>query len=136
MTNNLLFPSDWPAPVNNGIDLTAVSPLISGAAMNLQPARPDFLSMEAFMGTRDMPGWGGAAIGGLNSLVNAFMGMKQYGIAKKTLAENKRQFNTNFDAQRQMVNSQLEDRQRARIASNPGAYQSVGEYMDRYGVKG
>ena len=55
--------------------------------------------------------------------------MKQYGLAKKTLEENKRQFQMNYDAQKQSTNTRLEDRQRARVASNSGAYQSVGDYM-------
>lgn len=80
-------------------------------------------------------GWGGTAIGGLGALASTFLGMKQYGLAKKTLEENKRQFQLNYDAQKQMTNTRLEDRQRARVASNPGAYQSVGAYMGANGVK-
>lgn len=81
-------------------------------------------------------GWGMPALGVANGLLNAFMGMKQYGIAKDTLAEGKRQFQLNYDAQRTTTNSALEDRQRARVASNPGAYQSVGEYMATNGIRG
>ena len=80
-------------------------------------------------------GWGGYALGGTQALMNAFMGMKQYGLAKKQLAESKRQFNLNYDAQRSTTNAQLEDRQRSRVAANPGAYQSVGDYMKQYGIK-
>lgn len=80
-------------------------------------------------------GWAAPAAGLAQSVLNAFMGMKQFGLAKKALAENKRQFNLNYDAQRSMTNAALEDRQRARLAANPGAYQSVGDYMNRYGIK-
>lgn len=69
------------------------------------------------------------------SLFNSWLGMKQYGLAKKNFRENKRQFNLNYDAQKNLTNSRLEDRQRARIASNPNGYMSVGEYMNKYGVK-
>lgn len=79
-------------------------------------------------------GWGGLALGLGQAGVNAFMGMKQYGAATEALDENKRQFQMNFDNQRKLVNSQLEDRQRARVASNAGAYQSVGDYMKKNGV--
>ena len=72
---------------------------------------------------------------GAGALMNGFLGMKQYGLAKEGFAENKRQFGLNYDAQRQMTNSSLEDRQRARVASNPNGYQSVGSYMDKYGVR-
>lgn len=80
-------------------------------------------------------GWGGLALGAAQGIGNAFMGMRQYGLAKDALKENKRQYNQNFAAQRQTVNSQLEDRLRARVASNAGAYQSVGKYMDKNRIK-
>ena len=54
---------------------------------------------------------------------------------KTTLAEGKRQFQINYDAQTITTNSSLEDRQRARVASNAGAYQSVGDYMDKNGIR-
>jgi hypothetical protein len=79
-------------------------------------------------------GWGGTAIGVLQGLGNAWMGMKQYGLAKDQLAQSKKQFELNFGAQQKTVNSQLEDRQRARVASNPSAYQSVGDYMKKNGI--
>ncbi len=75
------------------------------------------------------------AISGLSALSNSYMGMKQYGLAKEQFAESKRQYNQNYAAQRTLTNSQLEDRQRARVASNAGAYESVGSYINRNGVK-
>lgn len=80
-------------------------------------------------------GWGGLALGAAGGLASTIMGMKQYGLAKKTLAENKRQFQLNYDAQKQTTNTRLEDRQRARVASNAGAYQSVGDYMGTNGIR-
>lgn len=91
--------------------------------------------MKGAVGTKEAPGWGGTALGLASGLASAYFGMQQYGLAKQQLAEGKRQFDLNFGAQKNMVNSQLSDRQRARVASNPGAYQSVGEYMNQYGVK-
>lgn len=89
-------------------------------------------------GALDKPGqqgWGGLALGGVETFAKVFMGMQQYGLAKKQLAENQRQFDTNFAAQKGLTNSNLEDRQRARVASNAGAYESVGNYMNKNGVK-
>ena len=116
-------------------------PIRSGFDMNINTASttqpnswmPDWL--KGAVGTKEAPGWGGMAMGAASGLANAFMGMKQYGLAKDTLANNKQQFQMQYDAQKQMTNSNLEDRQRARVASNPGAYQSVGDYMTKYGVK-
>lgn len=81
-------------------------------------------------------GWGGMALGALQGLGNAYMSMKNYGLGRDSLDQAKREFDMNWGAQTKMVNSQLEDRQRARVASNPGAYQSVGDYMKQYAVGG
>lgn len=81
-------------------------------------------------------GVGMPALQAASGLFNAYMGMKQYGLYKDQLQESKKQFALNYDAQRQTTNSALEDRQRARVASNAGAYQSVGEYMDQNGIRG
>lgn len=74
-------------------------------------------------------GWGAPAFAVGQGLFNAWLGMKQYGLFKDQLAESKRQFGLNYAAQAKTTNTALEDRQRARVASNPGAYQSVGDYM-------
>jgi hypothetical protein len=66
----------------------------------------------------------------LSGLTGAYLGWQQFNLAKDQLAQNKKIFNLNFANQAQSINTQLEDRQRARVASNPGAYKSVGEYMD------
>ena len=91
---------------------------------------------DSFLSTPDKQGWGGTALGVANSAMNAWMGLKQYGLAKSQLAEGKRQFGLNYDAQRRTTNAQLEDRQRARVTSNAGAYQSVGDYMSKNGIPG
>lgn len=93
-----------------------------------------FLGRTLADGTK-LQGWGGLALGAGQGLMNAFMGMQQYGLAKKTLEENKRQFQLNYDAQRTTTNSALEDRQRARLAANPGAYESLSTYMDKNRIK-
>lgn len=93
-------------------------------------------------------GWGNLALGGASMLGDLFMGMKQYGLAKDTLKFNKEQFWKQYDAQKNLTNSQLEDRQRARLAAdtvqgangqsvaNPNSnYRSVSDYMTQYGVK-
>ena len=74
------------------------------------------------------------ALNSFSGLASAYMGMKQYGLAKDELRENKRQFNMNFESQQKLTNSQLADRQKARVAFNPGFYESVGSYMGKYGV--
>lgn len=68
-------------------------------------------------------------IGALSGLTSAYLGWQQFNLAKDQLAQNKKIFNLNFGQQAQSLNTALEDRQRARVASNPGSYQSVGDYM-------
>lgn len=99
----------------------------------------DWLQSSGILGSTNAegirtPGWGGLALGAAQGLGNAFLGMKQYGLAKDTLAANKEQFAKNFANQQKLTNARLGDRQAARVASNPGAYQSVGDYMKQYGV--
>lgn len=78
--------------------------------------------------------FGGLALSGLQGLGNGYMAMKQFGLAEDALKEQKRQFNINYEAQRKTTNSQLADRQRARVASNANAYQSEAEYMKKWGI--
>ena len=110
---------------------------VPGAVTNMTPETlsPWDSFKKEWIGTKEEPGVAGFALGALNAGTNLFFGMKQYGLAKKTLEENKRQFELNYAAQKQTTNTALEDRQRARVASNSGAYQSVGDYMKENGVK-
>lgn len=80
-------------------------------------------------------GYGGLALGAVTGLGSLYLGMQQYNLAKESLANSKAQFERNFANQVKTTNTSLEDRQRARVASNAGAYQSVGDYMAQNGVR-
>ena len=86
---------------------------------------------DGFLDTKDAQGWGGPTLGIASGLGNAYMGMQQLNLAKEALANNKRQFDMNYGAARTTTNAALEDRQKARVASNANAYQSVGDYMNK-----
>lgn len=95
---------------------------------------------SGFLATKDAngletQGWGGLALNTAQGLMNGFLGMRQYGLYKDQLNLQKKAFQKNWEAQRSTINSQLEDRQRARVASNASAYQSVGDYMAQNGIK-
>lgn len=79
-------------------------------------------------------GWGGMALGTAQGLMNGYMGLKQYGLAKDTFNENKRQFGLNYDAQQKTTNAHLADRQAARVAGSTSGYQSVADYMKTNGI--
>lgn len=74
-------------------------------------------------------------LGLANSLFSGWMGMKNYGLAKDQLKFAKSSFNKNFQAQANLINSELEDRQRKRVRTDPDKAQGVAEYMSQYGVK-
>ena len=133
MFSQPVVPQDWGALAMQG---TNGSGFNSGAVgMGNLPVINDMSKSGFWGGALGPNGWGGLALGGASGLASTIMGMKQYGLAKKSLAENKRQFQLNYDAQKQTTNTRLEDRQRARVASNAGAYQSVGDYMGTNGIR-
>ena len=82
----------------------------------------------------DWLGTGQLALNTFTGLANAYLGMKEYGLAKDIFKQNKKEFALNYDANRRLTNARLRDRQAARVASNPGAYQPLSEYMDQNGI--
>lgn len=76
-------------------------------------------------------GWAPVALGIGQAIYGGMQGQKAQKLAESQFKESKRQFDLNYGAQRQGINTQLEDRQRARVASNPGAYESVSSYLDK-----
>ena len=92
------------------------------------------LRSSGFLGTDGNQGWGGMALGALGDLGNAFMSMQNYGFARDALNRSQEQFSKNYAAQRDTLNTQMEDRQRARVAANSGS-ESVDSYMARNRIK-
>ena len=124
-----VVPTDWSKQaLATQIGETAIP--MKGATGGVTPVDSNW-----YDGALGPNGWGGLAVNAAGGLASAFLGMKQYGLAKQTLEENKRQFGLNYAAQRQTTNTRLEDRQRARVAANANAYQSVGDYMAVNGIK-
>lgn len=78
----------------------------------------------------------GGGFGNVMGGFNALAGLKQLGLAEDTFKFNKEAFSTNLSNQAKTINSQLEDRQRARIASSPDSYESLSSYMDKNRVSG
>lgn len=82
-------------------------------------------------------GWAMPAINLVSGLLSMQQGKEAQKFAKSQLAESKRQFDMNYGAQRQSINTELEDRQRARVASagGSGAYEDVNTYLDKNRIK-
>lgn len=72
-------------------------------------------------------------LGTADSLTTAWNAHQQSKLARDTLNFNKQSFNTQWNAQRNLTNSQLEDRQQRRVQADP-RNMSVAEYMNKYGV--
>jgi len=79
------------------------------------------------------PAYGMQSLKALVGIGQLGVGMKQYSLAKKSFAEDKRQFNKNWGAQTASYNTQLKDRQTARVAADADA-QSVESYMQQNGM--
>lgn len=87
-------------------------------------------------------GYMNGGLGVANFGLNAYMGMKNYGLAKDQLAAQKEAFKFNKDTTMlqlentaRTTNAELADRQRIRNAGNPNSM-PVAEYMAQYGVSG
>lgn len=76
-----------------------------------------------------------AGAGLLTGGLNAWNGWNQNKLMEKQMSQQASQFNQQMQLQKQTMNRNLEDRQAARVASNPNAYASVKDYMEKYGVK-
>ena len=138
--------SDWgiaPSPVTNGLTGSFDTPNLGFQGMDAWMKAGgsgggggfmDSLRSSGFLGSDGNQGWGGMALGALGGLGSAFMGMQNYGLAKQGLADSREQFSKNYAAQRDTLNTQMEDRQRARVAANSGS-EPVDAYMQRNRIK-
>ena len=70
-------------------------------------------------------------ISAISSLASAYMGMKQYGLAKDQFKFQQKAYDKNTRNAEANYNTELKDRQRARVLSNPEAYEPVSDYMNK-----
>jgi hypothetical protein len=105
---------------------------------------PSFL--DSFLGYKNadgtaVNGWGNMALGSLQGLGNAYMGMQQYGLAKDQFKFQKQAFDKNYQMQLGAVKGRIADQSAARYAANPGATgaRSADDYtaaqLAKYGIK-
>lgn len=76
-----------------------------------------------------------AGVGLLTAGLGAWQGYNSNKLAKQQMNMQSSQFNEQMSLSKGLLNQNMEDRQRARVASNSQAYQPVSEYMNKYGVK-
>lgn len=103
-------------------------------------AAPGLFSRQSLFGGTDPTtgittgGWAPVALGAGQAVFGALQGNKATKLAENQFKESVRQFDLNFNAQRKSINTELEDRQRARVASNSSAYESVDSYLKKNSV--
>ena len=110
-----------------------INPAVVPAASGAPSIWDSFLQQKDANGATS-GGYGQAGLGLIQGLGGLYLGMQQYNLAKDSLAFQKDSFNKDYTARVQDYNTKLEDRQAARVASNPG-YESVGSYMDKNRIR-
>lgn len=129
----------WGGPTNQSAALNGVTAGLNNSNSGIMGGLSGLLG-SAFGGVNDNGttslGWAAPTIGIAQAIMGGINGNRQLGLAEDNLKEGKRQFNLNYGAQRQTTNTQLEDRQRARVASNPGGgYESVDSYLEKNRIR-
>ena len=112
-----------------------MSSILGKANANINSNDPSFLA-KAFSGYQNSNGdqvnpWAPQALNAISGLGQSWLGMQQLGLAKEQFAFQKDSFQKQYDNQTTLTNASQRDRQSARVAAAPGAYQSVGEYMQQ-----
>jgi hypothetical protein len=120
----------------NGTLFSSLPSSVSSSVGGADSTGPGWFSQAGIFGGTDKNGvttngWGGTALSGAKAFGDMYSSMKQFGLAEDMFDNSKDQFNKNWGAQTKNYNADIEDRQRARVASNAGAYESVGDYMNK-----
>ena len=139
---NIGLPSiDLPNIGSNLTSLPSSTPIQfqSNAALGTTPPASTGGMFDGFLGNTQngvtTQGWGIPAIQAVGGLANSWLGFQQLGLAEDQFKFQKDAFKQNFNQQAQTINTQLEDRQRARLGANPTGYRSVSEYMNENKVQ-
>lgn len=114
--NSLIPQGSSKFDMNNVLPYGSVAPTgigIPNQGASLGGAAPRGF-MDNMLGWKDKDGsgsngWGGLALQTGQGLMNAYLGMQMYGVAKDTLASNKEQFAKNYGAQVATTNAKSFD---------------------------
>lgn len=118
------------SPDSNGItgfDPSTLPPVVPQEVQKTPMFRTTDAKGNVQMGLADY------GLGAIGSALNAYMGFKQLGMEKKKLAFAKQSHRDNFNAQANLTNANLSDRQTTRNIDGFG--ENAATYMAKYGVK-
>ena len=76
------------------------------------------------------PAYGMQTLGAALGLGQSLLGFKQYKLGKKAFNRSVMESDRNYNAQRQTINTAMQDRARANYSANPDFYQSPEQYMN------
>lgn len=122
---------------SEGVANNVLQAATQGAGSGFQTGSSDL--MKTLFGGENTMGVIPGGLGALTGLAQAWAAMEQIKLGKEQLNFNKSAANRNFANQAQSINTQLADRQRARIeAAGSGAsrFASVEDYMKKHGISG
>lgn len=115
----------------NSAGLSATGDVLPGTALSGGAAKGIFGQFGDWASQNQAALGLGASL--INGLFSFSQGRKSMNLLEKQLNNQIETGERNYQSQRQTVNAQLADRQRARVASN-SSYMGVDEYMKKYGV--
>lgn len=122
--------SSWADP------FTRAAPSMNSLPSVNNMGKPSFF--DGMLGTPDKQGWGDLALGAVKTGLGAFIGMKQYGLAKKQFEFQKNAWNKEYEINKNLTNERLETRQNRRNAESGVSgmkFDDTASYMSKYGVK-
>lgn len=79
-------------------------------------------------------GVGQLGLGAVDALLGGYLGMKQYGMAKKQLAFQQDAFNKNYEAQRSSYNRDIESRARDMASRDRLGDDFVNDYVKKHSI--
>lgn len=113
-----------PTPGMTGSSILAGAPANSYNTGNLNNSLGDLSGLQL----------GQLGLGAANGLLSGYLGFQNLGLAKDQARQAQKNWDKQWGANVKATNAALEDRQKARVASNPNAYESVDSYMKKYGI--
>ena len=113
------IPGGVTAPMQNMAQNTQIDPSFMDKMFGYQ------------QGNMQVGGMAPGLLQGAGSIAQSLVGWGQLNEAKKQNAFTQDAWQKQYDNQTTLTNASQRDRQSARVAAAPGAYQSVGEYMQQ-----
>lgn len=118
-------------------DMVPITPNMAGASISSN-ASPNAFNTPSVTDTlnKGMSGFqiGQLGLGAANGLLNGYLGFQNLRLAKSQARQAQQNWDKQWAANVKNTNAALSDRQAARVASNPNAYESVDSYMKKYGI--